>query len=51
MQIAVALVVIWVLFALLSWLLHAVKWMLVIAIIASVLTVGVRYIRQNIRQK
>jgi hypothetical protein len=51
MQIVVALVIIWVLFVLLSWILHAVKWMLVIAIIASVLIVGAKYLRPNVRQK
>lgn len=43
MQIVVALVVIWLLFALLSWILHAVKWTLLIAIIASGLAVAARY--------
>ena len=40
MQIVVALVVIWIAFALLSWLLHAVKWLLVLAIVASLVAVA-----------
>jgi hypothetical protein len=51
MQIVIALVVIWIAFVLLSWLLHAVKWLLVIAIIASLLSVGLGYFRQNTRQR
>jgi multisubunit Na+/H+ antiporter MnhF subunit len=52
MQVVVALVIIWILFAVLSWILHAVKWMLVVAIIASVLTVLAKYLRRpNVRQK
>ena len=49
MQIVVALVVIWILFAVLSWLLHAVKWLLLVAIIASLAAVAVNYLRQIIR--
>ena len=49
MQIVVALVVIWMLFAVLSWLLHAVKWLLLVAIIASIAAVAVNYMRQIIR--
>ncbi len=49
MQIVVILVVIWILFALLSWLLHAAKWMLVIAVIASLLVVGMKYLRRGFR--
>jgi hypothetical protein len=49
MQIVVALVAIWVLFAVLSWLLHAVKWLLVVAIIASLVAVAAKYLRQLIR--
>jgi hypothetical protein len=49
MQIVVALVIIWILFVVLSWLLHAVKWLLVLAIIASLLAVGAKYLRQIIR--
>ena len=41
----VALVAIWVLFAVLSWVLHAVKWLLVVAIIASLITVAAKYLR------
>ena len=44
MQIVVILGVMRMLFALLSWLLHAVKWMLVVASIASLVTVGVKYL-------
>jgi hypothetical protein len=49
MQIVVALVVIWILFAVLSWLLHAVKWLLIIAIIASLVAVAAKYVGQLIR--
>ncbi len=49
MQIVVALVAIWVLFAVLSWLLHAAKWLLIVAIIASLVAVGAKYLRQFIR--
>jgi hypothetical protein len=49
MQIVVALVVIWMLFAVLSWLLHAVKLLLVVAIIASLATVAAKYLRQILR--
>jgi hypothetical protein len=45
MQIVVALVAIWVLFAVLSWLLHAVKWLLIVAIIASLVAVASKYLR------
>ena len=40
MQIVVALVVIWIAFALLSWLLHAVMWLLVLGIVASLVAVA-----------
>jgi hypothetical protein len=49
MQIVIALVVIWLLFVVLSWLLHAVKLVLVVAIIASLAVVGAKYLRQIIR--
>jgi hypothetical protein len=49
MQIVVALVVIWLLFAVLSWLLHAVSWLLFVAIIASLAAFAVNYLRQIIR--
>jgi hypothetical protein len=49
MQIIVALVVIWMLFAVLSWLLHAVKLLLVVAIIASLAAVAAKYLWQVIR--
>jgi hypothetical protein len=49
MQIVVALVIIWLLFVVLSWLLHAAKWLLVIAIIASLAIVAAKYLRQIIR--
>jgi len=49
MQIVIALVVIWVLFVVLSWLLHAAKWLVAIAIIASLIVVGAKYLRQIIR--
>ena len=49
MQIVVGLVVIWVLFAVLSWVLHAVKLLVAIAIIASLVVVGAKYLRQLIR--
>jgi hypothetical protein len=49
MQIVVALVVIWLLFAVLSWLLHAAKWLLVVAILASLAAVAAKYLRQIIR--
>jgi len=49
MQIFIALVVIWVLFVVLSWLLHAAKWLVGIAIIASLIVVGAKYLRQIIR--
>jgi hypothetical protein len=45
MQIVVALAVIWILFALLSWVMHAVQWLVVVAIIASLLAVAVKYLR------
>jgi len=48
-QIVVALVVIWILFAVLSWLLHAAKWLLFVAIIASLVAVAAKYLRQIIR--
>jgi hypothetical protein len=49
MQIVVALVVIWILFVVLSWLLHAVKLLLVVAIIASLAAVASKYLWQIIR--
>ena len=49
MQIVVTLVVIWVLFVVLSWLLHAAKWLLLVAIIASLVVVAGKYLRQIIR--
>ena len=49
MQIVVTLVVIWLLFVVLSWLLHAVKWLLVVAIIASLAAVAAKYLWQIIR--
>jgi hypothetical protein len=49
MQVVVALVVIWMLFAVLSWLLHAVKLLLVVAIIASLAAVAAKYLWQIIR--
>ena len=49
MQIVVALVGIWVLFVVLSWLLHAVKLLLIIAIIASLAVVAAKYLLQRIR--
>ena len=49
MQVVVALVVIWMLFAVLSWLLHAVKLLLVVAIIASLAAVAAKYLWQVIR--
>jgi hypothetical protein len=49
MQIVVALVVIWLLFVVLSWLLHAVKLLLGVAIIASLAAVAAKYLLQIIR--
>jgi len=49
MQIVVALVVIWLLFVVLSWVLHAVKLLLIIAIIASLAVVAAKYLFQLIR--
>ena len=49
MQIVVALIAIWVLFVVLSWLLHAVKLLLIIAIIASLAVVAAKYLLQLIR--
>ena len=49
MQIVVALVVIWFLFVVLSWLLHAAKLLLIIAIVASVAVVAAKYLLQLIR--
>ena len=49
MQIVVALVVIWTVFVVLSWLLHAVKLLLVVAIIASLAAVAAKYLWQIIR--
>jgi len=44
MQIVVTLVVIWLLFVVLSWLLHAAKWLLIVAIIASLAVVAAKYL-------
>jgi hypothetical protein len=49
MQIVVALVVIWLLFVVLSWVLHAVKLLLIIAIIASLAVIAAKYLVQLIR--
>jgi hypothetical protein len=49
MPIVVALVVIWILFAVLSWLLHAAKLLLFVAIIVSLVAVAAKYLRQIIR--
>jgi len=49
MQIVVALVVIWFLFLVLSWLLHAAQWLLGVAIIASLAAVAAKYLRQIFR--
>ena len=49
MQIVVALVVIWLLFVVLSWVLHAVKLLLIIAIIASLAVIAAKYLAQLIR--
>jgi hypothetical protein len=49
MQIVVALVVIWLLFVVLSWVLHAVKLLLIIAIIASLALIAAKYLVQLIR--
>jgi hypothetical protein len=49
MQIIVALVAIWIVFVVLSWLLHAAKWLLFVAIIASLVVVAGKYLRQIIR--
>ena len=49
MQVVVALGVIWLLFAVLSWLLHSVKLLLVVAIIASLAAVTAKYLWQIIR--
>ena len=49
MRIVLALVVIWLLFAVLTWLLHTVKWLLVIAIVASLLAIAAKHLRQFIR--
>jgi hypothetical protein len=49
MQIVVALIAIWVLFVMLSWLLHAIKWLLVVAIIASLAVVATKYLLQRTR--
>lgn len=46
MQIVVALVVIWLLFVVLSWLLHAVKWLLLVAIVVSLAVVAAKYVRR-----
>jgi len=44
MQIVVTLAVIWILWILLSWLFHFVKWLLILAIIASLVTIGMKYL-------
>jgi hypothetical protein len=49
MQVVVALVIIWILFVVLSWLLHAAKLLVIIALIASLVVVGAKYLRQIIR--
>ena len=49
MQVVVALVIIWILFVVLSWLLHAAKLLVIIALIASLVIVGAKYLRQIIR--
>jgi hypothetical protein len=49
MQIVVVLVIIWIVFAVLSWLLHAAKWLVFVAIIASLIAVAAKYLRQLIR--
>ena len=49
MQMVVALVVIWLLFVVLSWVLHAVKLLLIIAIIASLAVIAAKYLVQLIR--
>jgi hypothetical protein len=49
MRIVVALVVIWFLFVVLSWVLHGVKLLLIIAIIASLAVVAAKYLLQLIR--
>ena len=49
MQIVVTLVVIWLLFVVISWLLHAAKWLLIVAIIATLAVVAAKYLRQIIR--
>jgi hypothetical protein len=49
MQIVVVLVAIWILFAVLSWVLHAVKWLLIVAIVASLVAVAAKYMGQLIR--
>jgi hypothetical protein len=49
MQVVVALLVIWILFVVLSWLLHAAKLLVVIALVASLVVVGAKYLRQLIR--
>ena len=51
MQIIVMLAVIWILWVLLSWLFHAVKWLLILAIISSLVTVGMKYLGGSTRQR
>jgi hypothetical protein len=51
MQIVVALVVIWVLWILLSLLFHAVKWMFILAIFATLVMVGFNYLRGSFRRR
>ena len=42
----VAVVVIGLLFVVLSWLLHAVKWLLLVAIVVSLAVVAAKYVRR-----
>jgi len=49
MQIVIALVVIWMRFAVLSWFLHAVKLLLAVAIVASLVAVAAKYLWQILR--
>ena len=49
MQIVVALIAIWFFFVMLSGLLHAIKWLLVVAIIASLAVVAAKYLLQSTR--
>jgi hypothetical protein len=49
MQIVLALVAIWIVFAVLSVVLHAVKWLLMVAIVASLVAIVAKYLGQLIR--